>query len=163
MCKLAPQETIIGVRAISFLAVLAFFVCPIVTCSAAVSLEVTPANLENLPFQFSIHSERLPTGDNQFRVTVTEKHSHFTHFGYVALCTVTITPNGEYAHEYRRLQDDRKDHSRTYIFTVTEKELQVPDLCYYFLKGDETMSQGKIFPMGSGEVFYARLLKFVKP
>jgi hypothetical protein len=119
--------------------------------------EINPKSLDHLPLAFDIHSERLASGEIQFTVTITERAFKFGSECITALSEVHITEFSQSSRRIRKLAAEHQGNSMTCVFIVTDKDLEDPDLAFYF----GTLSPETHIP--SIDHFYARLTNFMKP
>ena len=112
------------------------------------NIEVDPKRLNDLPVVFDIHSKRLPNGDVEFTVIITERGDFLkigdnagadletfaaTHIVKEADNSIPVI-NRDF-HMIRELKCDRRGTSVNCVFSVTEKELEIPDLKFGFRWG----------------------------
>ncbi|MEP6670898.1 MAG: hypothetical protein ABJF10_17195 [Chthoniobacter sp.] len=116
---------------------------------------------------FDIRSEELATGEIQFHITAPDKKALSGKSPTIALSIVKITRGpdgfltGESVSPVRPLEARHSGNSITCTFILTRKELDDPDLCFTYFIYAEAMVNGKIVPMASVSIRYARLQKLL--
>jgi hypothetical protein len=124
--------------------------------------EIKPEWQDYVPLAFDIHSERLPNGDIQFIVKISENlgaHSRFLEFPKVygtSLGIMKITEHSQESRTIRSLSSERQGNVVKCNFFVTKEELENPDFVFRF-------STPAPDHMPGGSNYFARLKKFLKP
>ena len=114
--------------------------------------EIYPGH-EDFGLSFDIHSVRLADGEIQFTVKVKEGSLNFNQ-GYGAALSVVRSEGAD--RPIRSLQSKRQGNVVEITFSVTERELQNPDLSFYF-----TMPLPNRMPGFYG--YFAFLRNYLKP
>ena len=118
-------------------------------------LEINPQRLDALPLAFEIQSARRANGDLECTVKISERTMKLRTKFSTALSAVHVTPDSMSSQPVRPLPSVREGKEIRCVFTVTAKELEDPDLSFYFampVEGHPAVDH-----------FYARLKNFVKP
>jgi hypothetical protein len=84
------------------------------------------------PLAFDIHSERLPGGEFKFTVKISGKALALRAPFSAALAEVRITESTSRMEPIRALPLEEQGEATLCVFTVTEKELQDPNVSFYF-------------------------------
>jgi len=143
------------IRFVCFITLLGLHARVSIAHAASPLMEIKPTRLDHLPLRFDIHSERLQSGDIQFVVKITERTMKLEKPLIAQIRTVHVDNGSMLATPVRKLPVEWDDGSITCVFTVTEKELEDPDLSFYFgmwMHGIPNTDQ-----------FYAPLKNFMKP
>jgi hypothetical protein len=91
-------------------------------------IEVFPGRSNRGFDAFDISSERLANGDIQFTVTISPKSPH-PPYG-TSLGIVSITDHSESSNGLRSLASEKNGNVLKCVFSVTEKELDDPNLSF---------------------------------
>jgi len=109
----------------------------------------------HLPLIFDIRSARLASGEIQFVVKITEGRGKLRKPIIAQIRTVHVNNGSDLAKPVRELPVEWDDGSLTCVFTITDKELEDPELSFYF--GMPALTMPNI------EHYYAPLKNFMKP
>jgi hypothetical protein len=122
---------------------------------------VTPDNPENRGFTFEITSRVISGGMVEFRAVVSAKKATFVHPS-TSLSIVKYSATSQEMSGGRDLPSEKKDRSIICVFTVPEKDLADPNLCFVFNNGTEAIVNGKAEEMESADIYIARLKDYFK-
>jgi hypothetical protein len=120
--------------------------------------EVDPKSLDDNPVAFDIHSQRLPTGDIEFTIKISDRPDQPHKIpdridaGLNVMDFNGDSPTG--GRSLRRLKPERRGKTLVFVFTVTPKELAEPGLCFGI---------GWDGGFQSVESYFVRLKKFLPP
>ncbi len=114
------------------LAVLGLILCSGGAHAFSPLVEINQKRMKDLPLAFEIRSEPLANGDIQFTVKITEGSMKFRTDWSTSLAKVHVTESSKESHGLRRLPAERQGGSITCVFTVTRKELEDPDISFFF-------------------------------
>jgi hypothetical protein len=122
--------------------------------------EIRLDGIDRLPLAFEIRSERLANGELEFTVKVSARTTKLPESYFIGLGRVHITESSARFGPTVRKPSVREGNFILCVFTVTDKELENPELAFYF-----SMPLERPAGVGSGNSrgFYARLQNFVKP
>jgi hypothetical protein len=95
-------------------------------------LRINEKSLKRLPLAFDIRSERLANGDIQFTVKIAEGAWKIRDGYDTQLGSMHITGYSQKSQTIRHLPTVRKEGTVLCVFMVTEKELEDPDISFYF-------------------------------
>jgi hypothetical protein len=123
--------------------------------AASPLIEIKPEHAAHLPLVFEIRSERLENKDVEFTVKISEGTMKFREGAITAVSKVHVTENSMSAASLRKAPSVREGKWIICVFAVTEKELEDPDLAFYF--GMPVPGHPSI------DHFYARLKNYLKP
>jgi hypothetical protein len=116
--------------------------------------EISTVSREKLPFGFDIKSERLPTGEVQFNVTVTEKREKFTRGDRLRGIEVHLEYlRSENEHWVRAIPFERRDGTVTCSFQLSRLECDDGDLLFGFCVQDG------LYP--HADLYYLPIKKFL--
>lgn len=121
-------------------------------------IPVTPGDTHEKAFTFDITFKALSGGMVEFRVVVSERKGTFVDPS-TGLHTVLFTETTSEIKGGRALPQEKKDKSITCVFTVPEKALADPNLCFVFTN-EVKDSRGRL--RSSSDIYYARLKDFFK-
>lgn len=121
-------------------AVLAFAALSSAVFAASACIEITP---ETPHFaSLGLSSRRLVNGDIEFTVTLSSSFSGGTSVG-----VVRTTGHSESSRSLRRVPAVEIEGALKCVFSVTQKELEDPDLCFRFTHGDFGTVMTRFIPL----------------
>jgi hypothetical protein len=123
---------------------------------------VTPTNLDQGQFVFSISTNSTPAGIS-FHVTITAKTGVIFPDSQADLSTVTRTPNSGTIQPVKSVTLKKNDHYWTADFIATPELLKTPDLCFVFTAYCHATENGKSILMDCADFYKVKLQDFLKP
>jgi hypothetical protein len=118
-------------RLLWLFAVLVFAALGSTALATSFCSEITPGSWSSGSVEVS--SEKLPDGDIKFSITITPKFSN-AHYA-TTIGRVQITAHGQSYRSLRGAPADRNAGVIKCVFTVTQKDLEDPDLCFCLVQG----------------------------
>lgn len=128
--------------------------------AASVLSEVTSDSPAAAGFSVAITSDNLPDGSVKFRVAIFEREATFSKRPSTTLSIVKVMDASKTVTPVRQLASEKQGNSIVCVFSVDKAALDDPAVSFVFTNYVERMVDGKMVPMPSADIVYARLRQF---